>query len=428
MSIGDFISNAAKTVGKPVGGAIHLVGKTPVGAAVRLTESGASNAGKLAGKALRSVPVIGKPLDDVYDINLQPFKVAANILAGKNVKQSVLGGIGDDIEDAEGARGLIKVVLNIFVPGAGTAASAAIGAGYDVYKKKFLTPADINEMASAAAGAGSIGSDSFTLGQTTMSGTDPTQGANVLAKIAGVPSAAPAIAQGLKATKALSDGTTTEDSANGAMSGIEAALKGISPNTSQALMKGLTAGLTVGQAQKLQSSEKGALSSKLSLLQVLPSPLTPEESALLATIPADEKTGFTVGLNVARCVATPSQIATIRDLLPNARQQDGYDTALANHVGAVTNAPPASLSPIARAGFNVHRGIQGSDPTHASNVLSILPPPARVGVSASKREMGVEWAKVLGGVAVGAVAGFEIAGPVGALVGAVAGGFTGSKL
>src|SRR5579864_6769812 len=152
-----------------------------------MTESGASTAGRLAGQALRSVPVIGKPLDDVYDINLQPFKVAANIIAGKNVKQAVLEGIGKDIEDVHGASGLIKVVLNIFVPGAGTAASAAIGAGYTLYKKKVLTQADVNQMAEDAVGAGNaLGSDSFDLAQSTMSGTDPAQGAAVLAKIAGV--------------------------------------------------------------------------------------------------------------------------------------------------------------------------------------------------------------------------------------------------
>ena len=430
MSVGDFLSSVAKTVGKPVGGAVHLVGKTPIGAAVRLTEKGASSAGQLAGKALRSVPVIGKPLDAVYDINLQPFKVAANIIAGKNVKRTILEGIGKDIEDTHDASGLIKIVLNIFIPGAGTAASAAIGAGYDLYKNKVLTPGDVAQMATAAVGTGnSIGDGSFTLAQSTMSGTDPTQGANVLAKIAGVPSAAGPIATGLKATKALADGEITEDSANSAMASMESALKSASPATVKSMLDGIHAGLTVGQALKLQSSMQSALSSKLSLLQSVPSPLTPEESALLSSIPPDERTGLIVGLNVARTVATHSQIATIRNLLTNSRQQDGYDAALANHSGSVTSTPPSYLTtPIARSGYLVHRGVQGSDSTHVQNVLAALPPTAKSGVVASQREMGIEWVKVLGGVAVGGFAGFEFGGPIGALVGAVAGGFAGSKL
>lgn len=430
FDVGNFLSNVAKTVGKPVGGAIHLVGKTPVGAAVRLGESGVSSAGHLAGKALRSIPIIGKPLDDVYDINLQPFKVAANIIAGKNVKQAILEGLGKDIEDVHGASGLIKVVLNIFIPGAGTAASAAIGAGYDLYKKKVLTPADVNELADAAVGTGNlIGSDSFTLAQSTMmNGTDPAQGAGVLAKIAGVPGAASAIAQGIRATKGLSDGTMTEDAANAAMLGVENALKGAPAATAKSILDGIHAGLTVGQAQKLQSSMKGALASKLPQLRIPLGQLTPEESALLSAIPADERSGFTVGLNVAKTQVAPSQITTIRDLLPNAREQDGYDAALAHHVGAVTSAPPVHLAPIARAGYLVHRGIQGSDPAHVQNVLKILPPPAKTGAIVSSREMGTQWVKVIGGAAVGGLAGFEIGGPAGALAGALVGSLVGNKL
>jgi hypothetical protein len=429
FNVGNFLSNAAKTVGKPVGGAVHLIGKTPVGAAVRLTESGASAAGKLAGNALRSVPVIGKPLDDVYDLNLQPFKVAANVLAGHNIKQSVLEGLGKDIEDAEGARPLIKVVLNIFVPGSGTAASAAIGAGYQLYKNKVLSPGDIVQLSEAAVGTGNaIGSGAFNLAQSTMSGTDPAQGAAVLAKIAGVPGAAPAITQGLSATKGLSDGTTSEADANTAMSGLENALKGAPASTVKSVLDGVHAGLTVGQAQKLQSSMKSGLSTILPRLQTPPSPLTPEETALLSNISADERSGLVVGLNVARTVATASQLSTIRDLLPNSKAQDGYDAALANHTGAVTNAPPPSLPPVARAGYLVHRGIQGSDSSHIRNVLKVLPPAASPGVALSRQSMGVEWVKGIGGATAGGFAGLKIAGLFGAVIGGALGWFAGTRL
>jgi hypothetical protein len=94
----------------------------------------------------------------------------------------------------------------------------------------------------------------------------------------------------------------------------------------------------------------------------------------------------------------------------------------------VTSSPPVTLPPVAKAGYLVHRGIQGSDPTHVRNVLSVLPPAAKPGVDLSKKEMGTEWIKVMGSAAVGGFAGFEIAGPVGALVGTVAGGLIGTKL
>jgi hypothetical protein len=429
FSVGNFISNVAKTVGKPVGGAVHLLGKTPLGAAVRLSEGGASSAGRLAGQALRSVPVVGKPLDDVYDIQLQPFKIVANIISGKNVKQSVLQGVGEDIEDAQGAKDVVKVVLNAFIPGAGTAASAAIGAGYTLYQKKILTTSDVAQMADAAAVVGSaIDSDSFKVAQSTMVGMDPTQAATALAKSAGNPGLANTITQGLKATKGLSDGTTSEENANAAMSALESSLKSVPSNTAKSIMNGINAGLATGQAQKLQSSMQAALSGKFSQLQVPPPILTPEETALLNSIPADEKTGLVVGLNVARTVATPSQIATIRNLLRNSRQQDGYDAALANHAGAVTSRPPQHFTPAARAGYLVHRGISGSDPTHVQNVLKILRPDVRGGADVSQAESATEWVKVLGIGAVGGLAGFEIAGPIGWIVGVALGAFAGSKL
>ena len=284
-------------------------------------------------------------------------------------------------------------------------------------------------MAEGAVGVGiAIGSGAFNLAHQTMNGSDPVTGASVLAKMAGVPGAAPAITSGLKAVKGLSDGSVDEGSANSAMSNVESALSGVPASVKQSVMNGLNAGMTVGQAQQLQSSMKSALAGKLSLLKLPPSALTPEETALLHSLSAAQQPGFLAGLNVKKTVAAPFQIAAVRNLLPNSQEQDGYDAALANHIGAVTSTPPANLPPIARAGYLVHRGLQGSDPTHVRNVVNALPPGARHGAAISQRELGNHFAMSLGGAGVGGFAGFQVAGPLGAAVGAAVGWLVGSKL
>jgi hypothetical protein len=471
FDLGKWIGDAAKTVGKPIGGVAQLATQIdsslgrPVGNAVQL----AGQAGTFASQALASVPVVGRPLEAIYDINLMPFKLAVDIANGRNVGQAALQRLRDDVADVRTAAPLIQSVIAV-VPGVGPVASGAISAGLAVAEGQ---PIDA-VMEAAIAGAipgGALAVSSFKLGQAVLSGkvVDASSLAvNVLSSAAGAagvnipPQATSLISAGLATTAAIAKGQAPdqallqralpalgplageqlqnliaqghlEDAANKLMSAIPASLKGLPQDKIDAIVKGLGIGAAIGYAQKLQSLMGDAILSKMAEFAIPRAVLSADEQSLMMKLPEDERGGFVIGCNVRHAKCTQFQIAAIRALLKNSKAQDGFDAAMALHIGEVIGVPPASIarSPELRAGFAIHQGLTHAPPTHQVNVLAILPPPHRLGAALShehlQRAQPSLW-PTIGGMVAGGVVGLQVGGPVGAFAGALLGFFAGKKL
>ena len=446
FNLGHWLGQAAKSVGKPVQGAIHAVGQ----------------AGQAGLNVIGKVPVIGKPLADVYDLNLKPFEIAGQIAEGKNVSQTLRNGLTSDVQNVRGAAPLIQSTIAL-VPGVGPVASGMIGAGLAIAEGEPVDGVLEAGLASSVPG-GALAASSYNLGKAVVEGKakNPAQMVsavlNSAAGAAGVqlpPGTAGLVAAGIGTTAALARGEKPdqaliqnampalgaagpavqglvnqgdlEGAANKIMSVVPDSLKGLPKSVSDAVGQVKT-GTAVGIAKQLQSSMKDALSSKMASMAIPAATLTPVELALMNSLPADERQGFTIGINVKNTKASQFQIAAVRQLLNNSREQDGYDAAISMAIGSKQSKPPSSLSPLGKAGFLVHQGISHSDAQHVANVVKILPPLAKQGAMISAQNMASGWLKIGGGAAVGGFAGFHLAGPLGAAIGAVAGGLLGQKL
>lgn len=479
FNLGNWIGQAAKTVGRPVGSVVSAIDK-PFSAVTHATgidqtvkflghpvSQGIDALGHVGQQGLDlvgKIPVIGKPLEAIYDIQLKPFELAAQIASGKNVGQTALNGLKQTVADVRTAAPLIQSVIAA-IPAVGPVASGMISAALAIAEGQPLDGVLEAGLVGAVPG-GALAASAYNLGKAVVQGKASNPAAmisavlNSAASAAGVqlpPGAAGVVAAGIGTTAALAKGEKPdqaliqnampalgavgpqiqtlvnqghlEDAANKIMSAIPESLKALPKSVGDSLGHALRAGGAVGIGQQLQSSMKSALSSKMAQLAIPASVLTPPELAMMNSLPQDERTGFAVGINVKNCKSSQFQIAIIRTLLGNSREQDGYDVAISMQIGQATSKPPAAVNtPEAKAGYLLHKGIQHSDPQHVANVIHPLPPKMRLGALASAREpidsvnnSGISLLKLAGGASAGGLAGYQVAGPFGAVVGAIAG-------
>src|SRR6185369_13520243 len=115
-SIGRLLSNAAKSAGKAVGKAttsvVHATGKVT--------------------SAIGKLPVVGAPLKTIYNVSYHavtgPAKLASDIAHGKNVGKSLMTQVKTGVGDIKAVAPYAQMVVSC-VPGIGTLASGALGAG-----------------------------------------------------------------------------------------------------------------------------------------------------------------------------------------------------------------------------------------------------------------------------------------------------------
>lgn len=115
-SIGRLLSNAAKSAGKAVGKATTSVVKATGSVATGITK----------------IPVIGAPLKTIYSASYNavtgPAKLASDIARGRNVGKSFMTQVKTGVSDMKAVAPYAQMVVSC-VPGIGTAASGALGAG-----------------------------------------------------------------------------------------------------------------------------------------------------------------------------------------------------------------------------------------------------------------------------------------------------------
>ncbi len=493
FDLGNWIGQAAKSVGRPIADVAHAVDQpfsavthaTGVDQAVKFlghpVSQGIDALGRVGQQGLDlvgQIPVIGRPLEAIYDIQLKPFELAAQIASGKNVGQTALNGLRETVSDVRTAAPLIQSVIAV-IPAVGPVASGMISASLAIAEGQPIDGVLEAGLVGAVPG-GALAASAYNLGKAIVQGKASNPAAmissvlNSAASAAGVqlpPGTASIIQAGIGTTAALARGEHPdqalltnampalsamgsavgpqiqslvnqghfEDAANKLMSAIPDSLRALPKQVGDQIGQALRVGGAIGLGQELQSSMKDALVKKMTQLAIPPSVMTPAEVAMMNSLPEDERAGFAVGINVKNAHSSQFQIATIRTLLPNSRSQDGFDAAISMGIGQVKATPPHSIqgNPLAVAGFQIHQGIQHSSPQHAQNELRVLHPAARVGAAHSARlptptPLGAshvsEYVKMGVAATVGGVVGFQVAGPLGAAVGAVIGGFAGKSL
>lgn len=436
LDFGKWLGHAAQAAGRAVGSGVSAVGK-----------------------GIDKIPVIGKPLDSALDFSVEPLKVSAQIAQGKNVGKAALAGLKQSVNDTKSVAAVAPAVVS-FVPGVGPVASAAISAGAAIAEGKPIDQVGEAAILGAIPG-GTLAASAAKMGKDVLSGKVKDVGqaaadvANVAANAAGVqlpPGSTAVLAAGVDTTKALAKGekpnATLIAKAVPALGSVvgpqvqslvdtgqleEAANKMLGTLPSQ-VKDAVAVGSALGHAQQLQSLTKSAIASTISKFATpaVVAAMTPAEQAIRAKLPPDEVRGFDIGINVKNCKCTQFEIAAVRDLLGNARQQDGYDAAVSLQIGQVFSKPPPAVqkTPELKAGYLIHQGIQHSDPQHVANVLTALPPAAQSGAAVSAKEStdSLGFLKSAGGAVAGGIVGLKVAGPIGAIVGAAVGRLVGKKL
>jgi len=116
-SIGHFISNCAKSVGREVGKATHAI----------------VSAGKVLEHAVSKIPIVGSPITTVFDASFHlvtaPMAMAVQVaIEGKRIDKVLMGQLQQTGKDFKDVAPYAQMVVGL-VPGIGTGVSAAMGAG-----------------------------------------------------------------------------------------------------------------------------------------------------------------------------------------------------------------------------------------------------------------------------------------------------------
>ena len=138
--IGHFVSNAAKTAGKEIGKVGHTIQK----------------AGGAIDHAIQKVPVVGAPLHTVmgaayHAVTLPVDVVVQSAINGKRLDHVMLDKIKQQGRDLKAVAPYARSVVSM-VPGVGTGAAAAIGAGLALAEGQPIDKALVGAVISAVPG------------------------------------------------------------------------------------------------------------------------------------------------------------------------------------------------------------------------------------------------------------------------------------
>jgi hypothetical protein len=349
-----FLSTIVKVVGLPITAAVAVT--NPITGVI--------------GKGISKIPVLGKPLNAVFDIGNSPTRLAGNIAAGKNVVQSVKDEIKANGRDIKTAGPYAQMVLS-FVPGVGTVASAAIGAGLALANGQPISQVFIAGVKGAIPG-GPLATATFDV---VVAGV---QGHNVAkAAVAELPTLianAPTdkdtkakMAMLLDVAKEISKGKQPDQKK------YETALAGLPPEARNAAV----AAVIVGQAAATQEHAlKVVRPSILVQLRNKGSDIiakSPIMTAGLTSLPnLDLADGFTIGTGFASHRATTFEVVAIRAQLQGDRKV-GFDLAMAYHIGSTSFAIPGGLAPKLAFGLICTHGLTAvKDPRERARLAAIL--------------------------------------------------------
>lgn len=394
--IGHFLGNAVKVAAKP----LELTGKAlqTVGGAV----SG----------AISKIPVIGKPFAAAFSLGFTvafgPAMAVSQIIDGKRVDQAIVGQLKTELQDIKEVAPYVETVLS-FVPGIGTGISAAIAGGLALASGQPITAA-IEAGLTAAIPGGPIAKAAFDVAKAgvnmAISGKKVTwealgsAGLQAIGDLASLPAAAKnALAGALDTAGQLAKGAKIDVAIGDGLADTAATAIG------KAGANALKIGIAVAHAsflQKAQVNEIQAPATKNKLMTAGQVKIVTDPIALAAKkhVTNASLNGFYIGLGAMATQIDTNQLVTLRNSLDAASQQ-GFDHALALHIGRVANPSPITkgvTSPAAQASYFTTLGMQGAHPQVKANIMTNIvqsSPVAKIGASVAVKQIQMQRGGIL---------------------------------
>jgi len=338
-----FLSKMVRAAGKGISGTVKVV-TTPT---------------RLAGKVVAKIPVVGKPLQTVINMPSAPLRLVDSIAKGDRLDKAVIDHIKGNIKDVKEVGPYAQMVVTL-VPGVGTVAGGAIGAGLALSNGQPITKA-ITEGIKGSLPGGTVGVALFNAASGAIQGKSLTQiGLSALPVSDDVKKA---ITATLALAKDVSQGKNVANSL----------MKQAEKNLPADARKALAVGLAVAQGQKIQSAiVKGITPLALNKLSAIGKVAVGQNSILKAgeklAANNEAQKGYHVATAIMRHDTTPIQIVAIRNkLTPD--QKKGFDLAAAGHVGLVEGAKTPLKDPKSQFAFAATKGVVGATNTLKKEVL-----------------------------------------------------------
>ena len=382
-SIGHFVSNAAKVAGKEIGKAATTVQKV---------------GGKI-GDGIGKIPVVGAPLHTVMSVTYHAMAAPVDFtvdvaIKGKRIDKAFLNQAKIAVKDAKGVAPYAQMVMSV-VPGIGTGASAALGAGLALAEGQPIDKALIagvlsavpgGPVAQAAAGAAAHGIDAAVRGEK----FDLNHAVGPLMKGLPIPPAAKeALERGIKMTADIASGKKVDAAL--ADAALQEGMKYLSPAAKKAFQSGLGVGaasiMQKVKAVHLPEVHNKLAQSGLELAKTLP---TVGEARKLV---GKGTRGFDLAHGLLSQRSTYFDIAHTRSTLKDPADKKGFDMGLASRIGLVTRRPEPKISHAAAAGRVITYGMQGmTDPAHKQSIMTSIQasPSATVGAQLAVSKIAVE--------------------------------------
>ena len=138
-AVGKFLSNCAKTVGREIGKAEHVL--TDIEG--NITD------------AISKIPFVGGPISSLFDaayhLTMGPALMLTSVASGQRIDRAILNTVSDTVKSVKTVAEYTKMVIGL-VPGVGTGIGAALGAGLALADGQPIDKAMMEAAASAIPG------------------------------------------------------------------------------------------------------------------------------------------------------------------------------------------------------------------------------------------------------------------------------------
>lgn len=357
--------------------------------AVNNAGSGLVHGVNAATKTIGKVPVAGGALKGVFSVVASPIKLTGNIANGKRLDRAVMVDLQDKLGAAKDIAPYAQTVVSL-VPGIGTAASGAIGAGIALAKGQPISQAMLEAVKGSLPG-GAVSKSIFNVAQ------NVAQGKNI--KDIGLSSIPGLNDQQKKAlTTALGAASDIAKGKNIAKGVYEQAMKTLPPDA----QKALSVGVAIGHGANLQKT----LVNNVKLEHVkgfgdVGKKLAAKNSVLKAGLDALKdnklKTGYNVAMGLTTANLKPIDIVAVRNRLPPS-QTKGFDIGLSTHIGmkSTLKAPAHLKTPAQQFGYFAAQGVSGQTTKHKTAMIKtiVANPEVKAGINTAVKD-AVWWKKLL---------------------------------
>ena len=340
-----FLGDVVHAAGKGVAGVFHV----------------AALPGELVVKGARKIPVVGKPIGSVFHFANAPLSLAEHIAAGDRLDRAVIANIKGQVKDVHDVAPYARLVLSC-VPGVGTVAAGAIGAGLALAEGQPISGVLMAGVEGAIPG-GTVAHSLFKVGKDAIEHKKLTDMAIDALPINPLERASIKATVNLAMKQSQGQHVSPQEAA--------AAEKGISPQNRAAI----SVALAMGQAQKTQQDMlSDVTSATLITLQqqgaatIAVHPTMKAGEGMLKSL--DERRGFEIGKGLMLYELSPMHVAAVQNKLSNDRERHGFDLALASHVGGVHEGATQFTSPQAQFAYRATLGARNAGVQMKQRIVS----------------------------------------------------------